>query len=119
MDNMAKKKFEEVVKDTEEAAKKEEKAAEAPKGVDDLRIAYIVGLAEDGNFVFEVRGKHKGLILIELMGIHDYATERIRLLKANALGTEEKVMQEIGSVLLQISQKLDKVLSVTAPSNKL
>ena len=50
----------------------------------DLKVAYIVGLTNEGNFIFQLLGKEKGLV--ELMGINAHANMRVKALHERSQG---------------------------------
>lgn len=76
--------------------------------LNDLRIAYVVGLTPEGNFVFEVFGKEKGLV--EVLGIHEHATRSVNKLYNEVQLSGDRLVHEIGRGISVLNQKLDQLL---------
>lgn len=81
--------------------------------VDEMKIAYLVGLQPDGNFLFQVFGQNQGLV--ELLGLHVHATQRIQILQQQKLGTGDALVVELAKGLQAIDQKLDTLLKTIVP----
>jgi len=90
----------------------------------DLQCGYIVGMTEDGNFVFELVGQKRELL--SLLGLHQYANERVRVLHGRTQMTGEALVNEVGKAVNLLNQKVDSVasalqqaLSAGKPQNQL
>ena len=81
--------------------------------LDDLKVGYLVGLTEDGNFVFELFGKNKGLV--EILGLHGHATLRINQLHSQKQMAGDALVHEVGKAVAILNQKIDKLLGAVAP----
>lgn len=86
-----------------------------------LVMGYSVGLQANGNFVFEILGERKGLV--ELLGIHAYATTQVEKVKSDATMTGDRLSHELGAVLNVLNQKLDALMqgqpANTTPTSQL
>ncbi len=80
---------------------------------EDLKVAYIVGLTPDDNFVFELFGQKPGLV--ELLGIHHHACKRVDRIYDDKQISGDRLIHEVGKAISTINQKLDQVLQVIAP----
>lgn len=81
--------------------------------LDDLKVGYVVGLADDGNFVFDVFGKEKDLL--SLLGLHAHADRRVNQIYNQTQMAGDTLVHEVGKALTVLNQKLDAALSVLAP----
>lgn len=81
--------------------------------VNEMEVAYLIGLQPDGNFLFQIFGQRQGLV--ELMGLHQEATQRIKVLQSKKSGTGDMLVVEGLKQLQVLNQKLDALLSVVAP----
>lgn len=81
--------------------------------VNEMQIAYLVGLQPDGNFFFQVFGKNQGLV--ELMGLHQHVTRRVQMLQDQKSGAGDMLTVESLKQLQLVNQKLDALLNVVAP----
>lgn len=79
----------------------------------DLRVGYVVGMTDDGNFVFDIFGKQKGLV--EVLGLHYHATERVKTLYNQTQMSGDTLVNEVGKALSVLNQKLDAIQQVVAP----
>jgi hypothetical protein len=86
----------------------------------DLKVGYVVGLKNDGNFVFSVVGKEPGLM--ELLGVHHHATSRVKKLYSANQVTDDaltlelaKMVDALGGMVNQLTQKVDKLLNKVDP----
>ncbi len=115
---MPKKRIEQVVQESD-VATAEQEALEAQQPTQpEIKAGYFVGLNSEGNFIFEITGTDKGLI--EVLGLHQYASERIRQIVSDNTNTGDKLTAQVGQVVLELNNKLDAVLkAVTPPQNKL
>ena len=90
------------------ADQQESESQEIEVEVPELICGYLVGLKPDGKFVFEVTGQSTGLI--ELMGLHQYASHRIEVAKDVNQGYGPpllaKQLSDIGSMLKVILNML-------------
>jgi hypothetical protein len=104
-------------KPTEEAPVPREQLKEIPE---DMEVGYLVGLKAGGEFVFEVVGKEPGLV--QLMGLHQYATRRINLAAdinqayGPALLAEQH--QVLAKQLQQITQLVQVLLNMATNQSK-
>jgi hypothetical protein len=88
------------------------------KAQEELRYGYIVGLKEDGNFVFELIGKQKGLV--ELLGLHRYAEKKVMQLLDVTQGSGDALIQEVGKLIGRLGARLETVVkAVTKGENTL
>ncbi len=111
---------EEVVESNEEAAPEEQPQSQAVDLHKDMKVAYVVGLSKEDNFIFQVYGENKGLV--ELMGIHQHASKQVEAMYNNSQGLGDALTRELGALVVQLGQKMDqllKALNVTKPANKL
>lgn len=81
--------------------------------VDEMQIAYLVGLQPDGNFFFQVFGKSQGLV--ELLGLHTHATQRLQVIQQQKMGTGDALVVELAKGLQAMDQKLDALLKNLVP----
>lgn len=81
--------------------------------VNEMQIAYLVGLQPDGNFFFQVFGQKQGLV--ELMGLHQHVTHRLTMLQDQKVGAGDMLTVESLKQLQVLNQKLDALLNVVAP----
>ena len=83
-----------------------------------LVAGYLVGLNEEGNFVFELVSKDQSLL--ELLGIHKYAETRVKMLMDNKLNTGDKIVMELGKVVGSLVQEIAKLTAqIKKPDNKI
>ncbi len=86
----------------------ENKVEETEESLDDsMKVAYVVGLDNDGNFVFNIFGKDKGLI--EVLGLHELAGHKIKQMLEMNTSTGDKLTQEVLRLAIQINNKIDKL----------
>jgi len=90
-------------------------AQEAPKEVrlEDTKIAYVVGMDAEGNFIFQVFGKEAGLL--QLLGIHAHADRRIKAIYDDKQIAGDRLTHEVGKAVAAVNQKIDQLLQVIAP----
>lgn len=86
---------------------------ETPEGeggipLNELKIGYVVGLSQDGNFVFDLFGSDKGLV--ELLGIHQHATFRVKRIYEDAQVAGDRLTHEVGKAVALVNQKMDAIL---------
>ena len=81
--------------------------------LNDLRIAYVVGLTPKGDFVFEVYGKEKGLV--ELLGVHQHAVKKVDRIYQDSQAQGDRLTFEVGRAVAALTQKVDQLLAVVAP----
>lgn len=94
------------------------KIDEAKQANPELKTGYFVGINSEGNFIFEVSGTDKGLI--EVLGLHQYAAERIRQIVDNNTGSGDKLVTQVGAIVLELNTKLDTLLqALLPPQNKI
>ena len=79
----------------------------------DMRVGYAVGLTKEGEFFFEVFGQDAGLV--QLLGIQEYARQRIEAITQDRMMRGDRLTHEVGKILGELSQKLDAVLATVAP----
>ena len=75
--------------------------------LEDLKIAYIVGLTEEDQFIFELFGKEKGLV--QLLGIHQHANKRVEKIYDDQQMSGDRLMHEVGRAVAEISRKLGEL----------
>lgn len=102
----------ELLEDTSEVVEAPELEGEpAPQdgiALNDLKIGYVVGLSQEGNFVFDLFGTDKGLV--ELLGIHEHASFRVRRIYEDAQVSGDRLTHEVGKAVALVNQKLDALL---------
>jgi len=81
--------------------------------LEDLKVAYVVGLTPDDNFVFELFGRAPGLV--ELLGIHQHACKRVDRIYDDKQVSGDRLIHEVGKAVAMLNQRLDQVLQVVAP----
>jgi len=81
---------------------------EEKKNVDDLKVAYIVGVTKDDKLVFDILGEDRGIT--QLLGLHAYAGTRIKLLLDESQLTGDRLTHEVGKAVALLAQKMDLVL---------
>ena len=81
--------------------------------LEDTKIAYVVGMDQEGNFIFQVFGKEAGLL--QLLGIHAHATRRVQALYDDKQIAGDRIVHEVGKAVAQAHAKLDQLLAVIAP----
>lgn len=81
-----------------------------------VRVGYTVALLGDGNFHFEILGEDKGLV--ELLGIHQYASTQVEKIRQDATMTGDRLSHELGAVLNILNQKLDALLQAGGAKKK-
>jgi hypothetical protein len=97
---------------------KQEVPAEKGLSAADLRMGYIVGITEEGNFVFDVVGKNQGLL--ELLGLHDFATIKVKQALEHQQGTGDKLVFEVAKTVAALAQEVQKLTSLLKkPDNSL
>lgn len=79
-------------------------AEETKNKLDNMKCGYVVGLSQNGDFVFEVLGEQVGLV--ELMGLHTYADHRLHV----ALEINQSYGVPLLAGMLENTQKMLKVL---------
>jgi hypothetical protein len=85
---------------------------------EDLKIGYVVGITPDGKFIFRVMGKEKGLL--ELLGIHEYASRNVQRLVDNKQMSGDALVHEVGKAVSLLNQKLDQLANtLLKPENSL
>lgn len=88
--------------------------------LDDLKAGFVVGLSKDGNFVFNVLGKEPGLL--DLLGLQQLASEKIKQLFNNNNLQGDALVVEVAKMVKTVDDKvallLDKVLP-RKPDNSL
>jgi hypothetical protein len=90
-------------------------APDAKKEVklEDTKIAYVVGMDQEGNFIFQIFGKEAGLL--QLLGIHAHADRQIQAIYDDKQMTGDRLTHEVGKAVGLINQKIDQMLAVIAP----
>ncbi len=92
--------------------------AKKPLTLADLRMGYVVGITEDGNFVFDVVGKEQGLL--ELLGLQKFAESKIKnVLDANQ-NQGDKLLFEVAKTVGTLAQEVSKLVNaLKRPDNSL
>ena len=86
--------------------------------LNDLKIGYVVGLEENGDFLFELFGTDRRLV--ELLGLHKYASYRIDTIRNDKFLSGDALTHEVGKGVKALNEKLDTLLSLLKKSdNKL
>jgi hypothetical protein len=91
----------------------QEEPKEKQLTISDLKAGYIVGITEEGNFVFELVGQKKGLV--ELLGMHSHASAKVKAFYDRSQTTGDALVAEVGKGLAVLNKKLDQLLGVMAP----
>lgn len=104
--------------EVQEEVKPEAAPAAKPLTLSDLRMGYVVGITEDGNFVFDVVGKEQGLL--ELLGLQKFAESKIKnVLDANQ-NQGDKLLFEVGKTVGALAQEVAKLVNtLKKPDNSL
>ena len=104
---MSKKKTKEEPNQTEEIKEPSETLKEAVSTItlEDLKIAYVVGLTEEDQFIFEMFGQDRGLV--QLLGIHQHASRRVEKIYDDQQMSGDRLMHEVGKAIAEVSKKLD------------
>ena len=90
----------------------------APVEQPKLVAGYLVGLNDQGNFVFELVSKDQSLL--ELLGIQKYAENRIQQVLDNKMNTGDKLTLELGKIIAQLVQEIGKLTTqLKKPDNKI
>lgn len=87
--------------------------ADSQEEVDDgqqLKFGYVVGLRKNGKFYFDVTGDTLGVI--ELMGLHSYASQRVKNVVATNQGTGDAISLEILSRLDALTKAFNKAVTI-------
>jgi hypothetical protein len=83
-----------------------------------LKVGYVVGLTEEGNFVFEILGSQRGLV--ELLGIHQYADRKITAIYDDNQMSGDRLVHEVGKASAMALQKLDQLIGAQKkPDNQI
>lgn len=86
--------------------------------LDQLKAGYVVGLTQEGEFVFEPVGQTPGLT--EILGLHQYAQIRIGVLADLNQGLVGKMVSDVLKALGEIKQELARQSqAVKKPTNSL
>ena len=95
-----------------------EQPAGKPVTLQDLKMGYVVGVTDDGNFIFEVVGKEQGLL--ELLGLQKFADSKVKnILDANQ-NQGDKLLFEVGRTVATLAQEVSKLVAVLKkPDNSL
>jgi hypothetical protein len=88
---------------TEQDAVAPQQPAKKPESP--VRVSYIVGVREDGSFVFNIGGSKPGLL--EILGLHSFAANKIRLIYEKAQLEGDAA---IHAQFQQLHQKFNKTL---------
>ena len=101
----------------EEKKVEEEVVEEVPtkkaQSLDDLEVGYVVGLTDEGNFIFDVFGKRKGLV--EILGLQQHAAFKIQSIYNQTQVAGDSLVNEVGKGISTLHQKIDQLLAVIAP----
>lgn len=82
-----------------------------------LIAGYLVGLNDEGNFVFELVTKDQSLL--ELLGIHRYAESRVKMILDNRIHTGDKLTIELSKVVAALTQEVARLnAQLKQPDNK-
>tara|TARA_B000000460_G_C21166057_1_gene243286 strand:- start:54 stop:446 length:393 start_codon:yes stop_codon:yes gene_type:complete len=93
----------------EQEQNKEETKTDSTVTLDDLKTAYIVGITEEDNFVFQLFGTEKGVV--PLLGIHKHATHCVDNIYNHKQMSGDRLTHEIGKAVADIAKKLDDLTS--------
>lgn len=85
----------------------EDPVQEQQLSLNDLVSGYVVGLTEDGNFIFEPIGKKKELL--PLLGLNGYASRRLANLLDKSQMSGDTLVHEVGKALNLLNQKVDAI----------
>ena len=89
-----------------------------PVSLSDLKAGYVVGLSKEGELLFEPIGTDQGLV--ELLGLHAYATIRIDVLKDLNQGLVGTLVKDLTKVVASLAQQVARLVEVQKrPTNKL
>lgn len=92
---------------------------EEPEGqslsLDELRMAYVVGIKPDGDFVFQLFGQSQGLV--ELLGLHEYAERQVNAVVNDRQLKGDRLVHEVGKAVALLAQKVDQTLLALSPKS--
>jgi len=103
----------EVVKDVEPQKVQEVAPEKKEVKLEDTTIAYVVGMDQEGNFIFQIFGKEAGLL--QLLGIHAHATRQIEAIYDDKQMSGDRLTHEVGKAVQVVNQKIDELLRAIAP----
>jgi len=72
-----------------------------------IQTGYTVGLLDNGQFVFQLHGEKSGLV--ELLGIHGYASSQVQKIQDDTLILGDKLTLEVGEGLQLLMNELQEV----------
>lgn len=77
----------------------------------DLALGYVVGLDKEDKFVFQLLGNEERKPgVLELLGLHGYATNHVQRMIDEALGVgDAKTLSIVASAVEALSDKLDEL----------
>ena len=84
---------------------------------DPLRCAYTVGVTQQGRFIFETAGEGQGIV--ELLGLHNFAGNKLQQLHDVQLGTGSYLQAMYLQNIENLLGRLDAKLASLVKSNKL
>lgn len=84
----------------------------------DLQLGYVIGVKEDGNFMFDIVGKQP--TLVGLLGLHKFAESKIKnVLDANE-NQGDKLLLDVARTVAVLAQEMSKLAnSLKKPDNLL
>jgi hypothetical protein len=88
-----------------EATNPQEAGQPTTISLNDLKIGYVVGITQEGQFLFEMLGENKGLV--ELLGIHQHAAHQVNRIYGEQQMSGDRLIHEVGRAVASIVQKLD------------
>lgn len=83
----------------------------------EAKVGYVVGINGEGMFDFQVFGSEPGLV--ELLGLHQYASLRIQKLLNEKQMSGDTLVHEVGKAVASLHQKLDALAGAAKGGNKL
>jgi hypothetical protein len=106
---MAKKTKKKSSKKTRKTVKQQEQHQEQEQK--ELALGYVVGLDKEDKFVFQLLGeKDRKPGVLELLGLHGYATNHVQRMIDEALGVgDAKTLSVVASAVEVLSDKLDEL----------
>lgn len=89
-----------------------------PLALGDLKCGYVVGMTEEGDFVFDLVGKTKGLV--ELLGLHAFAQHKVSQVTEANQGSGDALVHELGRMVHALSDQVTQLQkNLKKPDNSL
>ena len=83
----------------------------------DAKIAYIVGVDKDNQLFFDIMGTQ--VELLQLMGLHEFAGEKIKGIKDERFMSGDRLTHEVGKAVAFTNDKVAELLRVNGEGYKM